>query len=115
MKTTGKFENEEKRRLVEEWDRSGLSSEAFGRTRGIRADTLQAWGREVRGPLRRRSRTRLVPRRIEVVEVGPAGRETREVERRLEIVLTTGRRLVLFTDWTPKLIAEVAAQLEADR
>jgi hypothetical protein len=115
MSRTRNTENEEKRRLVEEWDRSGQSAGDFGRSRGIRPETLQAWGRAIRGPLRRRSRTRPVPRNLEIVEVGAARHERDGLETLIEVTLTNGHRLELFTGWTPKQIAEFVAQLEATR
>lgn len=108
MNAIRKHEEEEKRRLVEEWDRSGLSADAFGKSRGVRAQTLHRWGREIRGPLRLRSRTRPVPRTLEIVEVG----SQRASEPRIEVVLTNGRRLVVFSDWTPERVAHLALQLE---
>lgn len=105
-------EDKEKRRLVEEWDRSGLSSEAFGRARGIRGATLQAWGRAIRGHLRSAARTGPISRELELVEIGAPAKE---IESRIEIVLLSGRRLVLFSVWNPDLIAHLVARLEQDR
>lgn len=102
-------ENEEKRRLVEEWDRSGMTASEFASSRGIRGSTLQTWGRAIRGPLRRRSRTRPVPRTLEVVEVGSPARGA---ESRIEVILASGRRLVVFADWAPERVAHFVAQLE---
>ena len=102
-------ESEEKRRLVEEWDRSGLTSAEFATSRGIQAATLQTWGRAIRGPLRRRSRKRPVPRTLEIVEVGSPARS---VEPRIEIILQSGGRLVVFAEWSPERVAQFVAQLE---
>lgn len=103
----------EKRRLVREWDRSGLTAEAFGEPRGIRGATLRSWGRALRGPLsaQPRSRKRPVAREVELVEVehvvgAHAGA--------IEIVLTNQRRLLLTAGLTPAEIAELARALEAE-
>lgn len=77
------YEDGEKRRLVKEWDASGLSAAAFGASRGINSTTLAGWGREFRGPLRKRSRARTVAREVEVVEV--AGSSAGEVRVELEL------------------------------
>src|SRR5687767_4943391 len=107
--------DEERRRIVREWDKSGLTAAEFAEPLGIQAETLRIWGRAVRGPLKHwaRSRTRPVPRKIELVEVadGVGG----EVEPRIEIALINGRRLTLFTTWTPQLIAEIASALEGEK
>lgn len=105
IKTIG---DEQKRRLVEEWDRSGLSSDAFGESRGIRGATLQAWGRAIRGPLRR-PQTRPAQRTLEIVELGTA---QKRIEPRIELVLASGRRVQLFAEWTPDVVASFIAKLE---
>ena len=111
-------DDDEKRRLVAAWDDSGLNATEFAAARGIHAETLRLWGRRIRGPLRRRSRTRPVTRNFEVVEVGgapsSASRRT-ESERRIEVTLPSGCRFVLFVDWTPELVAEFAMLLEVSR
>src|SRR4051812_41723256 len=115
MTKAKKYEDKEKRTLVEEWDRSGLSSADFARSRGIRPDLLQAWGRAIRGPLRRRSRTRPVSRALQIVEVG-IGRPRRDpAVPRVELILNDGRRVLLFADWTPQLMAEFVKSLESRR
>ena len=104
--------DEEKRRLVEEWDRSGLSAADFAHSHGVHAETLRLWGRAIRGPLRhRRSRTRPVPRTIEIVEVNGA-RRTSNDEPRIEVITSSGCRLRLFVDWSPDLVAELIALIE---
>src|SRR5688572_15799837 len=115
MSRTRIHEDNEKRRLVEEWDQSGLSAEEFAAPRKVRWRTLQRWGRAIRGPLRRgrRSRTRPVTRRIEFVEVGasvssmPSGREPR-----IEVIMPSGCRLLMSVEWTPELVAELMVLLE---
>ena len=100
----------EKRRLVREWDRSGLTAAEFAEPLGIQPETLRAWGRTIRGPLERRSRRRPVPRDVELVEV--EGGVSAAFEPRIEVALINGRRLTIFTAWTPKMIAEIAGALE---
>jgi hypothetical protein len=106
--------DEERRAIVREWDKSGLTAGEFAEPLGIQANTLRIWGRAVRGPLKHwaRSRTRPVPRKVELVEV--EGGLSGGVEPRIEIALINGRRLTVFTSWTPKLIAEIASALEGD-
>ncbi len=102
-------DNIEKRRLVEEWDNSGLSAAAFAEPRGIHPATLGAWGRAIRGPLRRRSRSRPVPRSIELVEVP----ETPAGEVRVEVVFGDDRRLVVAGALTSDMIIALVMALEA--
>lgn len=99
----------EKRRLVEEWDESGLSAAAFAEPRGIHPATLGAWGRAIRGPLRRRSRSRSVPRSVDLVELpeAPAG------EVRLEVEFGDDRRLVVAGALTSDMIVALVTALEA--
>lgn len=110
MSRTKIRETDDKKKLVREWDESGLSAEEFGRRRGIRGRTLQAWGRAIRGRLRERRKAKVGGQSFEVVEV-----KRRDEERRVEIVLPSGHRLVLAGDWSARAIAEVAAELEARR
>jgi hypothetical protein len=37
------------------------------------------------------------------------------LDPRIEIVLRSGQRLILFTTWTPSMIAELAAALDGAR
>lgn len=108
-------EDDDKRRLVKEWDESGLSAEDFSKPRKIYPETLRAWGRAIRGPLPRgrRSRTRPVPRALELVEVG---REERPHAREpnVEIITRSGCRLMMFTEWAPEQLAELVVLLEVD-
>jgi hypothetical protein len=108
-------EDEEKRRLVEEWDRSGLSAETFAGERKIHPMTLRSWGRAIRGPLPRgrRSRRRPVTRKMEFVEVSAPVPTEGAPERRIEVIMPSGVRLLMFVDWTPELVAEFAVLLEA--
>ncbi len=101
----------EKRELVREWDRSGLTSSEFAREHGISASALMAWGREIRGPRQVRSPRRSSDRRIEVVEVR---KDEESRESRLEITLVSGRRITVFGTWTPAQLAEIARALETE-
>jgi hypothetical protein len=113
MSRTRIVDDTEKQRLVEEWDASGLSAAEFGQRRGVRAETLQAWGRAIRGPLRRRRpRTRPMAKSIALVEVASGLPADSPADRRIEIDLSEGRRLVVHANWTPALIAEIARALE---
>ncbi len=86
-----RYTDGEKRRLVTEWDASGLSAAAFGKPRGVHPITLAGWGRDIRGPLRRRrSRERPAPREVELVELP----KDDAAEVRVELVLGKDRRLV---------------------
>ena len=98
---------EEKRELVREWDRSGLTSSEFARSRGVSASALMLWGRMIRGPLPN-TRRKPVQRSIEVVEV----RKAEATEPRIEISLASGHRLTIFGVWTPALVVELARALE---
>lgn len=116
MSRTRIREDDEKRRVVEEWDRSGLTAAEFAGPRRIHWRTLRSWGRAIRGPLPRgrRSRTRPVTRKLEFVEVGAAWPPMRESsEPRIEVIMPSGCRLVMFVDWTPELVAELMVLLEA--
>lgn len=101
------YEDGEKRRLVKEWDESGLSAAAFCEPRGIHPVTLSAWGREIRGPLRRRSRTRPIPREVEVVEIRPSAGEVR-----VELELRKDRRLIVSGAVTAEMIVELVVAFE---
>ena len=103
---------------MREWDRSGLTAKEFAGPRGIRAETLRTWGRELRGPLPPpgRSQKRPVTRRPRFVEVRAAARAVAAADHRappVEIVLKNGRRLALFGELSAKRLAELAAALEA--
>jgi len=99
----------EKQRLVKEWDKSGLSAAAFAEPRGIHPETLRSWGRSIRGPVRRGSRMRAVPREVELVEIQKD--ETGGV--RVELELGNGRRMVVFGELTTEMIVELAAAMDA--
>lgn len=103
-------DEDRKRELVREWDRSGLTSAEFARSHGVSASALMAWGRMIRGPLPT-SRRRPVQRSIEVVEV----RKDDATEPRIEISLASGCRMILFGAWTPALVAELARALEGEK
>ena len=104
------YDDVEKRRLVKEWDESGLSAAAFSGARGLHPVTLAGWGREIRGPLRKaRSRARPVPREVEVVEVPPA----RVSEVRVELEWGRDRRLVVTGEVTAEMIAELVFAADA--
>ena len=62
-----RIQDSEKRRLVEEWDESDQSAGAFAESRGVHPATLGAWGREVRGLIRRRPPKRPIPREVKLV------------------------------------------------
>lgn len=104
---------DDKQRLVREWDKSGLTAPAFGKLRGIRPETLRAWGRALRGPLEPRSRRRDVPRDLEFIEVAEAGPAERIAEARVEISVGT-RRLTCFSTWSPAELAALVRALEDD-
>lgn len=109
-------DDNDKRRLVEEWDQSGLAAAEFAAASKIHWRTLCAWGRAIRGPLPRgrRSRTRPVTRKVTLVEVGPAPSSTcNSSDPRLEVIMPSGCHLVMFADWTPELVAELMVLLEA--
>ena len=99
----------EKRRVVKEWDESGLSAEDFGNQQGVNPGTLRAWGRAIRGPLRKRSRTRPVAREVDLVEVPKDDAS----EVRVELDFGNGRRLVVAGALTSEMIVELAAAFEA--
>ncbi len=77
--------------------------------RGIRPETLRAWGRALRGPLERSGR-RPAARRVEVIEVAPA---PSPVLGEIEISLAGKRQLVVRGDWSPSQVAELVVALEA--
>ena len=104
-----RIQDSEKRRLVEEWDQSGLSAAAFGEPRGIHPATLGAWGREVRGLIRRRSQKRPIPREVKLVELGKDDAEG----VRVEFELGKERRLIVSGALTAEMIIELAAGFEA--
>lgn len=105
-----------KRRAVEEWDKSGLSAADFASQRGIRATTLQRWGRTIRGPLRHRTPapSKLPP--VELVEL-PVSTITTEASDGIlvEIELSNGRRVTALGAWTTTQIVELAKALEDER
>ena|SRR5687768_642766 len=105
------LDDDKKRELVREWDRSGLTSAEFARSHGVSASALMAWGRAIRGPLPN-SRRRPVQRTIEVVEVR---KDEGTIEPRIEISLVSGCRLTVFGAWTPALIGELVRTLEGER
>lgn len=101
--------DDEKRRVVEEWDQSGLSAAAFGEPRGIHPATLGAWGREVRGLIRRRPPKRPLPREVKLVEL-PKGSAS---EIRVEFELGRERRLIVSGALTAEMIVELVAGFDA--
>lgn len=104
-----RIQDSEKRRLVEEWDQSGLSAAAFGKERGIHPTTLGGWGREVRGLIRRRSAKRPVAREVKLVEL-PKG-DLGEV--RVEFELGKERRLIVSGALSAEMIVELALGFDA--
>jgi hypothetical protein len=52
---------------------------------------------------------------MEFVEVSTMAPPTRAPESRIEVILPSGTRLLMFVDWTPELVAELAMLLEATR
>jgi hypothetical protein len=105
MSRTAILDDEGKRSLVEEWDRSGLSADEFASAQKMNVYTLRAWGRAIRGPLPRgrRSRTRPVTRRVDFVEVSSTAPTPAAAQPRIELILPTGTRVLVFVDWTPEL------------
>jgi transposase-like protein len=104
-----KYSAEEKARLVREWDQSGLTAAEFARPRGIADETLRVWGRQVRGALQRRSRSRPVARSLEVIELGTGSKPE---PLNVEIVLRNGLRLALVGDLVPAQLAAIVRALE---
>ena len=104
-----RIQDHEKRRLVEEWDQSGLSAAAFCKPHGLHPATLGAWGREVRGRLRRSSQKQPAERSVEVVEV----RRDAVGEVRVEFELGKDRRLIVSGALTAEMIVELAVSFEA--
>jgi len=98
----------EKRRLVKEWDESGLSAQAFAEAHGLHPQTLRVWGRAVRGPLRKRARTRPPARTVELVELPKD--DTGEL--RVEVEFPGGRRLVVAGALTADLLVALIATLD---
>lgn len=99
----------EKRRLVKEWDKSGLSAPAFAAQRGIHPETLRSWGRAIRGPVERRSRKGPGPREVKLVELPKS--ETGDV--RVELELGNGRRMVVVGELTTEMIVKLAAAIDS--
>lgn len=108
-------EDKSKRRAVEEWDRSGLSAVDFANQRGIRAATLQRWGRAIRGPRDASSRRRSKSHAVELVELPtPIGVDTSDGIL-VEIELRNGRRMSALGAWTASEIADLAKALEDEQ
>src|SRR5688572_18397789 len=108
-------DDKSKRRAVEEWDKSGLSAEDFGITRGIRGTTLQRWGRAIRGPLRRKSGEPSKARAVKLVELPTTIAADAADGILVEIELRNGRRVTALGAWTALQIVELAKALEDDR
>ena len=111
----------EKRRLIKEWDESGLSADAFASSLGLHPQTLRLWGRAIRGPLRRRSRPRPLPRSVELVEVTESdpseccveAPDRASSELRVEVEFGDGRRLVVAGALSADMIVALVTALEA--
>lgn len=104
------------RRLLGDWERSGLSQAAFCRERGLSPQTFSGWKRELgrrdalRAPGSGRAEGRMgfVPVRV----VGTRGRDGERFAGGLEVVLGNGRRIRVGAGVDAALLARVVAVLE---
>lgn len=111
------IDDPEKRQLVREWDKSGLTSSVFAASRGIRPEQLQAWGRAIRGPLKtysKKPKKQSSSRSIELVELVEDVRNESGASVHVDIELRNGRQLSLSGSWTISQLAELVRVLERD-
>ena len=115
------------RRLLAEWERSGLSQAEFCRRRGLKAVTLAWWKRRLRGlddaGRGRRGRRAHGTGRVGFVEVAlprgsafvPARRAPSRVSPsdRYELILPGGVRLRLPDDFDPARVARLVQAVAA--
>ncbi len=98
----------ERAELVEAWRRSGLSGRAFAAREQIALSSLQRWARALRGHPARRPRPGVRPPG-DLVPVHLVGLEA---PAPIEIVLRGGRRVRCSAAADPDVLARVVAMLE---
>ena len=101
-KTRRRWTDPQKAEIVREFQESGLALEAFARTKGIYSSTIGSW-------IRRHGR--LQKKTPEVVPVGLKSTRA-DSDSRLEVVLRSGRRIVVTSGYDEKLLLDLIATLE---
>ena len=93
---------------IAEFERSGLSQEAFATRESVSVGTLRGWIYRLRQE--RRSSVSLVPVRV-ITSTAPTARSTADAERAIEIELKTGVRLRVTTDVALDYVVALAQRL----
>lgn len=105
--------------LVSRWGRSGLTANQFAGEAKINAGTLQYYkwliGRDSRTAPRRRPRSEGRTGFVEVRTSGLATAEVASADDRIEVVLTSGARVVVSSGFDAGAFRKVVAALEAPR
>ena len=105
--------------LVARWGRSGLTANQFAGEARINAGTLQYYkwliGRDSRGARRKRPRLKAGIGFVEVRTGDLATAEVSSADDRIEVVLASGRRVVVSSGFDAGAFRRVVAALEAPR
>lgn len=105
--------------LVARWGRSGLTANQFAGEAKINAGTLQYYkwliGRDSRAPAKKRPHTKTGVGFVEVRTGGLVADEASSADDRIEVVLSSGTRVVVSSRFDAEAFRKVVAALEAPR